>query len=269
MKKDSPLVSIITVVYNSRSTIVQNLNSVISQTYPHIEHIIIDGASTDGTLQLIDKVKKKVTKLISEPDKGIYDAMNKGLSLAGGEIIGFLNADDAYYDETTISTVVSEMEKTGSDSCYGDLIYVARKDPSKVIRYWKSYPFDPRFFHRGWHPPHPTFFVRRWVYEVYGGFNLQFRIAADYELMLRLLLKHRISTHYIPRVLVKMRTGGISNRNPLNILKANLECYKAWRYNGLPADLLLFLAKPSFKLWQIARAIMWAKEKRARANPEF
>ncbi|MCD6317842.1 glycosyltransferase [Candidatus Aerophobetes bacterium] len=248
--KNNPLVSIITVVLNRKNTIEFAIKSVLSQTYPNIEYIIVDGGSTDGTIDVIKKYNKYISKWISEPDNGIYDGMNKGLKLAEGEIIGFLNSDDLYANENVIGTVVKAIEENSADCCWGDLVYVDKKNTDKIIRYWKSSEFKERKFKRGWMPPHPTFFVKRWVYEKYGYFNLDFPIAADYELMLRLLEKYKIRSCYVSKVLVKMRTGGKSNRTLVNIIKANIECYKAWKVNDLKPSYITFVLKPLSKIFQ-------------------
>lgn len=244
-------VSIITVVYNNKDTIKQAIESVLLQDYSYIEHIVIDGNSTDGTVEIIKSYEHKISKWISEPDNGIYDAMNKGIKLATGEIIGFLNSDDFYANDSVVETVVNTMEEKCIDSCYGDLVYVDRGNPEKVLRYWRSRHFKENKFKRGWMPPHPTFFVKKWVYDTYGAFNLHFPIAADYELMLRFLHKYRISVAYIPEVLVRMRIGGKSNSSLKNIIRANVGCYCAWKTNDLvPPTPLIFVLKPASKVLQ-------------------
>jgi len=247
-------VSIITVCYNSAATIENTIKSVLSQTYPNIEHIIIDGGSTDGTLDVIERYRKKVAVVVSEPDRGIYDAMNKGIARASGDIIGTLNADDFYACSDVIENVVRVMERSRVDVCWGDLEYVSPRDINKVVRYWRSSEYTLGKFKRGWHPPHPTFFVQRTVYEKYGKFNLEFKIAADYELMLRFLEKCHVVSVYIPRTLVKMRTGGASNFRSLRILiRANVESYRAWKINNLPVHWWNVLAKPFSKLTQLIK----------------
>ena len=245
-----PLVSIITTVLNSRETIEDTIKSVLNQYYPNIEHIIVDGGSIDGTIEVINKYRKKISKFISEKDKGIYDGMNKGIRMAGGEIIGILNSDDIYASDNVIEEVVKTMEESNADCCWGDLVYVDTKDTNKIIRYWKSSEYEPGKFRKGWMPPHPTFFVRRWIYEKYGRFNLDFPISADYELMLRFLEKYKIKTCYISQVMVKMRIGGQSNKSIINIIKANIECYKAWKINSLKINPLIIFLKPLSKIPQ-------------------
>jgi glycosyltransferase involved in cell wall biosynthesis len=226
-------VSIITAVFNNKSHIADCITSVLNQSYKNIEYIIIDGGSTDGTRDVIKKYDGKISKWISEPDNGIYDALNKGIKLASGDVIGFLHADDVFAHNNIIETIVSEISKRKTDSCYSDLVYVESKNIDKVIRYWKSCPYNDTLFYRGWMPPHPTFFVKKEIYDKYGSFNTHFKIASDYELMLRFLVKYRISTVYIPEVLIKMRMGGTSNRSLRNMFIKTSEDYRAWRINGL------------------------------------
>ncbi len=230
----SPKISIITVCYNSAKTIEQTIQSVLSQQYAAIEYIIIDGASKDDTVAIIQKYQDKIAVFISEPDKGIYDAMNKGIALASGEIIGFLNADDLYADERVITSVVNAMHSPTLDACYGDLIYFQDKSPEKILRYWESTPFRAGLFSKGWCPPHPTFFVRRAVYERCGVFNTTYKMGNDVELMMRFLEKEKIKTCYIPQVLVKMRAGGVSNSGFKNILIQNKSILQAARALELP-----------------------------------
>lgn len=243
-------ISIITVVRNNKNTIKDAIESVIGQTYNKIEYIVIDGSSTDGTLDIIQSYRDKINTFISEPDSGIYDAMNKGIKLATGDVIGFLNSDDFYPTNNVINRVMEEFQRKQVDSIYGDLVYIDSKNINKIVRYWKAKAYKPGFFKKGWHPPHPTFFVKKEVYEKYGVFNLEFKIAADYELMLRFFEKYKISNSYIPEILVKMRVGGESNKSFTNIIKANFECYRAWKVNGLHTPVLLGIKKPLTKLFQ-------------------
>jgi glycosyltransferase len=245
-------VSIITVSYNSAKTIEDAIKSVLSQNYQDIEYIIIDGGSIDGTIEIVKKYRDKIAKFISEPDKGIYDAMNKGIKLAKGDIVGILNSDDFYADDNVIKNIVEAMEKEGVDVCWGDLVYVQKKDVSKIVRYWKSSEYRPGKFKKGWHPPHPAFFVRRSAYGKYGYFNLNFKIAADYELMLRILEKYKVKSCYIPKLVVKMRAGGQSNfKNIFTVIKANFEVYKSWQLNGLQGGLWAAFLKPLSKIKQL------------------
>lgn len=246
-------ISIITPVFNGRETIRETINSVLNQEYRDIEHIVIDGHSTDGTLEMITGYRDQIAKMVSEPDQGIYDALNKGIRLASGDIIGILHAGDLYSHDRVLRRVVEGFEENNKDSCYGDLQYVDPNDPKKVTRYWKSSPYRDGKFKLGWMPPHPTFFVKREIYEKYGSFNQEFRIAGDYELMLRLLTKHRISVFYIPEVLVKMRMGGISNRSVKDLWVKSREDYKAWKINHLKGSVGVILLKNLSKLPQLLR----------------
>ncbi|MCD6193225.1 MAG: glycosyltransferase [Candidatus Aminicenantes bacterium] len=255
MNKKFPLVSIITPVLDRKNTIDSAIKSVLGQTYRNIEYLIVDGGSTDGTIEVINKYREKISKFISEKDKGVYDGMNKGIRMASGEIIGILNSDDVYASDNVIEEVVKAMEESNADCCWGDLVYVDARDTNKIIRYWKSSEYEPGKFKKGWMPPHPTFFVRRWVYEKYGRFNLDFPISADYELMLRFLEKYKIKSCYIPQVMVKMRVGGQSNKSIINIIKANIECYKAWKINGLEVDFFRIFLKPLSKIRQYLKKV--------------
>ena len=243
-------VSIITVVLNSQSTIEDCLKSIYFQDYPELEHIIIDGGSNDGTLEIIKKYQSKVACLISESDRGIYDAMNKGIRLATGDIIGILNSDDLYVDQYVISDVVTTILKNKVDSCYGDLQYVKKENISRVVRYWRSKSFVKNKFKYGWMPPHPTFFVKKTIYEKHGFFNPALTITADYELMLRFLYKYDVSTMYIPRILVKMRTQGKSSPGLFNTARNMYEEYSAWKLNSLTPSISTFILKRLVKLQQ-------------------
>ena len=224
--------------------------SVIEQDHTDIEYIVIDGRSTDGTSRILEKYRSKISKLVSEKDEGMYFALNKGISMATGNIIGILHSDDFYSGPKVISRVAKQFESEKCDSVYGDLQYVSKDDAHKVIRHWKSEPFEPKLFLRGWMPPHPTFFAKRECYEKLGAFNTAFSISADYELMLRFLYKHGISSSYIPEVMVKMRTGGISNAGISSRVKANQEDRRAWKINGLKPTSFTLILKPLSKLRQ-------------------
>ncbi|MEM5830910.1 MAG: glycosyltransferase family 2 protein [Candidatus Aenigmatarchaeota archaeon] len=224
-------ISIITPSLNSEKTIEETIKSVLSQTYKDIEYIIIDGGSKDKTIEIVDKYRDKISKIVSEKDKGIYDGMNKGIKLATGEIVGILNSDDLYFDESVIENVMKVFKENKIDCLWGDLVYF-KDDPNKFIRVWKGGNYRPGIFKTGWVPPHPTFFVKKEIYEKYGYFRLDFPVAADYELMLRFLEKYRVKGYYLPKFLVKMRAGGNANKLK-NIIKGNLECIRAWKVNGL------------------------------------
>ncbi len=243
-------VSIITSVFNGKETIEQSINSVLSQTYKNIEYIVIDGGSTDRTQDVIQKYLSQITKIINIPDQGIYYALNKGIEESSGDIIGFLHADDFYTHDKIIQMVVSYMTKYNVDSCYGDLIYVAKNNTKKIVRYWKSRILEDGLLKKGWMPPHPTFFVKKEIYNNYGNFNTQLRISADYELMLRFLGKNKISTCYIPEILIAMRTGGISNGGIKSLIKKTSEDYRAWKVNGLDGALYAIPLKKISKIPQ-------------------
>jgi glycosyltransferase len=242
-------VSIITACLNNASTIESTLKSVISQDYPNIEYIVIDGVSTDGTLDIINKYKANITTFVSEKDKGIYYALNKGLSKATGDIIGFLHADDFYPQADMISTIAKPFE-TGINCVYGDLQYVDRQNPDRIIRNWKSEPYYDGIFLKGFMPPHPTFFIEKWCYEKYGTFNTELSISADYELMLRMLHKHKIKALYIPKTLVRMRTGGASNKTLGSRWQANMQDRKAWKINNISPAWHTLIRKPLGKINQ-------------------
>jgi len=226
-------ISIITATWNSAATIENAILSVASQGYPDLEHIIVDGNSSDATLSIVFRYANLIDKLVSEPDHGIYDAMNKGIALSTGDVIGILNSDDFYASPYVLDKVARVFEDETIDTCYGDLIYVDPLNVKRVTRYWRAGAHHPRSFYRGWMPPHPTFFVRRSVYERYGTFDVALGTAADYELTLRLLLKHRVSTVYIPEVLVHMRTGGASNASIKSRLATIRTANLSWQVNDL------------------------------------
>lgn len=247
-----PSISIITPTFNSAKTISDCLDSVSAQEVK-VEHIIVDGNSRDATL-IIAKSYTHISKIICEPDQGMYDAMNKGLLAATGDVIGILNSDDFYSDKQVSKRISKVFADPNIDSCYGDLLYIDRDNTNRVTRIWKSSPFKHRAFYWGWMPPHPTFFVRRSVYKKYGAFNLEFGSAADYELMLRFLVKHKISTVYIPEYIVRMRTGGISNATLQNRFKANRMDRLAWIKNGLKPYPWTIYLKPLSKVLQFSMA---------------
>jgi len=242
-------VSIITGTYNSEATVSDTLRSVQKQTYNNIEHIIIDGASTDNTLEVVRSIGH-CGPLVSEKDEGIYDAMNKGIQLAKGDIIGILNSDDFYTKDNVIEKVVDTFKASGCDAVYGDLDYVDANNTKKVLRKWIAGGYNRDLFLNGWMPPHPTFFVRREVYEKFGKFNTALKSSADYELLLRLLFVNKLKVVYIPGVMVHMRAGGHSNSSLLNRLKAHKEDYMAWNLNGLNPRWYTLALKPMRKLKQ-------------------
>ena len=233
-------VSIITVTLNSELYVADCLASVKAQKYQNIEHIIIDGGSTDKTISIVNKFSN-IKKVVSEPDKGIYDAMNKGINFATGDIIGFLNSDDLYSNIEVLSSIVEKFKSDFSlDACYADLIYVDQLNVSKTIRYFKSTEFKDDLFSKGWCPPHPTFFVRKSVYERFGKFDLSYKIASDVDLMMRFLEIHKVKSLYVPNVWVKMRIGGTTNKSLKNIWLQNKEILNSFYKNGLSINPISF-----------------------------
>jgi glycosyltransferase involved in cell wall biosynthesis len=231
---ETPSLSIVTVCLNSAATIGDTLESVNRQTHPAIEHIVVDGGSTDGTQRIVETQGRRVARLVSERDRGIYDAMNKGLALATGDVIGFLNADDTFAGLDSAAHIAAAF-RPEVDVCYGDLLYVGARDPSKVIRYWRSQPYRIGLCAGGWAPPHPTLYVRREVLRKVGGFDADMRVAADFEMALRLLDVHRLAPVYLPEVLVHMRVGGVSNRSLKGVLRGHRELASALRRHGFPS----------------------------------
>jgi glycosyltransferase len=233
-------ISIITVVYNNEKTILDAMQSVLGQTYKNIEYVIIDGNSKDNTVNLIKEYKDQLGYFVSEKDNGLYDAMNKGILACTGDVIGILNSDDLYQDSEVIAAVMEEfINDTALDIVYGDLVYVKSEDTNKVVRNWKSKAYYKRFFENANVPPHPSLFVRSNVYKEAGLFDLQLKLAADYELMLRMFKKYNFKSKYINRLIIKMRLGGATNQSYTNIIKQNKEILKAWKANDLQAPFYL------------------------------
>lgn len=245
-----PTISVITVSWNSRETISDTLESVISQTHRPIEHIVVDGASTDGTVGILERYRDRLARLVSEPDGGIYPAMNKGLAMATGDIVGILNSDDVYADENALKDVAAVFGDPDVDVCYGNIYYVDARNLSRVIRHWVSQPFRPGMFEGGWMPPHPAFFIRRQAMNRVGLFEERYRFAADFDFMMRALEIHRLRAVYLPRVVVRMRVGGETNNSVLNVLKGNLEAYDACKRQHLEVNPLFILRKVLRKLPQ-------------------
>lgn len=232
-------ISIITVVFNNSATIASAIESVLGQNYPHVEYIVVDGKSNDGTMDVLEKYSSSIDKIVSEPDEGIYDAMNKGIALATGDVIGILNSDDVYADERVLTDVMHEFLNHSVDMVYGDLVYVKNTDLNHIVRLWKSKQYYPGFFDDGHVPPHPSLFLRKRVYDKVGSFNRTMRLAADYEFMLRLFKMHSFESRYINRLFVKMRLGGATNGSLRNIIDGNKEILEAWKINKLKAPFLL------------------------------
>ena len=245
-----PKVSIITASYNARETIADTIESVAEQTHPRIEHIVIDGASTDGTVEVLERYRDRLSKVVSEPDEGIYAAMNKGFAMATGDIVGTLNSDDVYVDKNVLGLVAEVFRDNAVEVCYGDIIYMERGDQNRIVRQWKSEPYRPGLFEQGWMPPHPAFFIRRSALERVGPFEANYRFAADFDFMLRALHVQQLRSSYVPHELVKMRVGGETNSTVINVLKGNIEAYRSCRKHGLDVSPLFIVRKILRKLPQ-------------------
>jgi glycosyltransferase len=242
-------VSIVTAVRNARATIAGCLDSIGAQAYFYREHVVVDGLSTDGTLELLRQRRGQVDVLISERDAGIYSALNKGVQRCTGDVVGFLHADDIYAHENVLARVAQTFRDPEIDVLYGDLLYVSKTDVHKTVRYWKAGTFSPRKIAWGWMPPHPTMYVRRAIYDELGAFDESYRIAADYDSMLRILRKPGLRAAYLPEVLVKMRVGGASNSSLKNVLRKSAEDYRALQHNRV-GGLLTLLCKNLRKVSQ-------------------
>jgi glycosyltransferase involved in cell wall biosynthesis len=242
--------SVITASFNSSKTITCCLTSIFNQTYPDIEHIIIDGGSSDNSQGIIKSVPNRVSKLISETDDGIYDALNKGIKNSTGDIIGLLHSDDELASDTIIQEVSNKFLQTSADIVYGDLDYVDRKDTNIIVRHWKSKPFDRSLIIKGWMPPHPAMFIRKDIFTKYGLYDLQYFISSDYDLILRYMQSKDIKFEYLPIVITKMRMGGASNRSLKNIFLKSLEDYRIIKKNGLPDPFIILIRKNISKLDQ-------------------
>lgn len=238
-------VSIVTVSYNSSKTIKDTIFSVNSQTHPSIEHIFIDGASTDDTLEIIKTTSHRQNIIVSEKDSGIYNAMNKGIRNSSGDIIGFLHSDDIFHSEEVISDLVNKIQDENLDGVYGDLQYVDKVNPNKIIRSWKSCQFKQNLLRKGWMPAHPTLFLKREIYLKHGVFNTSFKISADYDFILRIFKNQNLKSGYLPKIVTKMRVGGASNRSLKNIFKKTKEDYRVIRLNKIGNLMTLFLKNAS------------------------
>ncbi len=246
--------SIITISFNSADTIEDTILSVIEQdAFEDVQYIIIDGGSSDGTMEIVNKYKESIDVIVSEPDKGLYDAMNKGVNKASGEYVGILNSDDLYHNKSVLRKVIDLFETSGADGVYADLCYVDRQDTSKVTRRWISGEYKKNAFKKGWMPPHPTFFVKKLKYIQLGTYNTTLKTSADYELMLRFIHKHKIKLAYLNEVITLMRVGGQSNTSIWNRLSANEEDRLAWKINGLRPGLFTFIRKPLSKIGQFIK----------------
>ncbi len=243
-------ISIITVSYNSEKTISDTLESVKNQNYSNIEHIIIDGESKDSTLQIL-KSYPHISKIISEKDEGIYDAMNKGIKKASGDIIGILNSDDIFENDNIVSEVIKKFEDLDIDALYGNISYFATENPLEIRRFWKSKPYYECFFEDGNVPPHPTLFVKKNVYDEIGVYKIKYKIAADYEFMLRMLKIHKYKSFFWDRTIVKMRLGGISTKGLNSYILSTKELKNTWEINGFKYPLSLFILRPIIKIKQL------------------
>ncbi len=246
-------VTIITATYNSAEHLEDCIRSVMEQDHGNIEHIIIDGKSIDGTVDIIKKYEPYIAQWVSETDRGMYDAINKGMQMATGDIIGTLNSDDMLVSPDVISAIVKVFKDNNVDAVYGDLEYVDRNDSSHVLRIWKGKPYKRSLFRRGWMPAHPTFYFKRELLEKYGAYETHYFSAADYEFMARYLYRFKASAYYLPKLIVMMRAGGQSNGNIKQRLRANRRDYLAMKKNGIPFAFITSIMKPLSKLHQYTK----------------
>lgn len=245
-------VSIITVCYNSAETIRHTIESVLSQDYRDVEYIVIDGLSSDSTITVINEYSEKVDKIVSEVDQGIYDAINKGIEICTGEIVGILNSDDFYENRTVISDVIAHFEAHKSASLiYGDVVFVDRANTGKILRFYSSKNFKSWKLRFGWMPPHPATFIKKSVYNEFGNYKINYKISADYELFVRFLMLHKVDCSRIDKVLVRMRTGGISTSGIKNIILLNLEIIRACSENKIYTNLFMLMFKIPFKILEL------------------
>lgn len=249
-------ISIITVCFNAAAHIDETMRSVVMQDHPDIEHIVIDGGSTDGTQARIERYREVLAHFSSEPDHGVYDAMNKGLRKATGDVIAFVNAGDMIVHRACVSEMVAEFARGDADAIYGDAYMVDPDDIGRVRRFWKGGTYDRERFRYGWMPPHLGTYIRKEIYDRFGCFRTDLQVSADYELMFRFMYKHRIRVRYVPKVLVRFRLGGVSNRSLAHVWRANVEVYKAWGLNGERVSPLIVLAKPLRKVAQYLHQVV-------------
>lgn len=243
-------VTIITVCFNAEAHIDETLRSVVIQDHRDIEHIVVDGGSTDGTMAKVERYREVLAHVVSERDNGVYDAMNKGLRLATGEVVAFVNAGDMIARRDVVGALAKEFARNDADVIYGDALMVDPDDITKVKRFWKGGDYDRENFRKGWMPPHLGTYIRRGAYQRFGLFREDLKVSADYELMFRLLYKHRLRARYVPKVLVRFRLGGVSNRSLAHVWRANIEVFRAWKLNGEQVSPLIVVRKPISKLWQ-------------------
>lgn len=252
-------ISIITATFNSEQTLRDTLDSILRQTYKDVECIIVDGASKDGTMDIVREYEPRFEgrmRWVSEPDMGIYDAMNKGIRMASGDVVGVLNSDDFYYDERVVEDIADAFGHDGVDCVYGNLVFVDAKDKSAVVRTWKGSKYESGAFLRGWHPAHPTFYAKRGCFEKYGSFDLSYAVSADFELMLRFIEREQLNNAYLDRCFVKMRWGGESTGTLHNIIKGNRNILKAFRNNGLKPSRFYLIRRLGPKVWNMFKQKM-------------
>src|ERR1035437_577997 len=262
-------VSIITVTYNSSKYVEDCINSIIRQNYKNLEYIVVYGNSTDGTVDIIKKYSPYITKWISEEDGDMYNALNKGMLLASRDVVGILNSDDVLASPDVISEIVNCFQQNNVDSLYGDLVYIDPFDLQKILRFWKGLPYDRRRFKYGWMPAHPTFYIRRELIEKYGGYESHYFTAADFEFMARYLYRFKVSSYYLPKLIVKMRAGGASNESFSGRLRANRRDYLAMKKNKIPFPLIVSILKPLIKMPQFYNALFYKFSKNSTPNKSF
>lgn len=243
-------VSIVTVCFNSGSTIQDTIESVLRQTYSNIEYIIVDGASTDNTMQIVSRYSTRIAKIISEPDKGIYDAMNKGISLATGDVVGILNSDDFYSYADAVSDIANVFARSSSDIVYGNLVYVAPSEPSIIVRNYSSTKFKPWMLRFGWMPPHPSTFIKKSIYNKYGLYAADYKTGADYEMFVRLLLLHNVSYTHFDKTIVHMRTGGATSSGLRSYITTSREMIRAVKENGFYTNMFIILMRLPIKMFE-------------------
>lgn len=247
-------ISIVTVAYNSAATIRDTIESVMSQTYSDIEYIIIDGASKDGTMAIVDEYRERIAKVVSEPDNGLYDAMNKGIAMATGDVIGILNSDDFFETDYALAAVAHAFEENPkAQLAFGDVVFVDADDLATVTRYYGAAHFQPWKLRFGWMPPHPGTYIRREAYSQVGDYSTHYRISADYEMFIRLLLVRKLPWTRIDGVLVRMRAGGVSTAGLRSSIRLNTEIVQACRRNGIYTNMLMVLSKLPFKLLEYVK----------------
>jgi len=250
-------VSIITVSFNSAKTIADTIESVLSQDFPQIEYIVVDGGSKDDTVSIIKRYQDHISHWVSEKDQGMYDAMNKGIAMATGDVIGILNSDDVYMNTHIVSELMELMQSQRAQVVFADLILVDQENPQKVLRYYDSGHFNPNKFKYGWMPAHPTVFVKRELYEAVGNFSITYQIAADYEMLIRILAIQRARYAYLPKPVVRMRSGGASTAGLSRNWILNQEIVRACKENGIYSNMAMLLLKLPFKLWGKVAGSRW------------